>query len=116
MVHSPSVGGEERRANPRVELITRIRVKRLRDVQSYVTRDVSAGGVFISGCDAALGEHVSVEFQADELPGVQVRASALVVRRVTEGDARGVGVQFEEFEEGESSLAKLIGYLLSPKK
>jgi len=116
MVHSRIVGGEERRASPRVELVTRIRVKRLRDVQSYVTRDVSQGGVFIRGCEAHVGERVSVEFQADELPGVQVRASALVVRRVDIGEARGVGVEFEAFEEGESSLSKLIGYLLTPKK
>ena len=78
-----------------------------------VARDLSEGGLFLQGSEAAIGERLIVEFVTDELPGVRFRAEVEVVRRI-EGHEGGAGTRFVRFEEGGTALSKLVTFLLSP--
>lgn len=103
----------ERREHPRARFSRSVRVGTVRELKSMIARDLSEGGLFIAGCDAAVGDRIVVEFEADEIPGARFRAIAEVVRRV-EGADGGVGARFERFEEGGSVLAQLVKFLLAP--
>lgn len=103
----------ERRRHERIPFSRPIKVARLNDIETLVARDLSAGGLFIRGCDAQIGDTMSVDFEAEELPGVRVRAEVTVVRRV-EGADPGVGVQFVRFDDGGTAVEKMIKFLLRP--
>ena len=77
-----------------------------------VARDLSEGGIFLQGCDAAIGERLTIEFLADELPGVRFKAEVEVMRR-TEGPQGGAGTRFVRFEEGGTALTRLVTFLLA---
>lgn len=103
----------DRRQYPRAPFSREVRVGRLTEISTIVARDLSEGGVFLQGCEAAIGEKLMVEFVADELPGVRFRAEVEVVRR-TDGPDGGAGTRFIRFEEGGSALSRLVTFLLKP--
>ena len=102
----------DRRQFPRAPFSREVRVGRLTEISTIVARDLSEGGIFLEGCEAAIGERLTIEFVADELPGVRFKAEVEVVRR-TDGERGGAGTRFVRFEEGGSALSRLVTFLLT---
>lgn len=109
------MSASDRRQFPRAPFSREVRVGRLKEISTIVARDLSEGGIFLEGCDAAIGDTLMVEFVADELPGVRFRAEVEVVRR-NDGPGGGAGTRFLRFEEGGSALSRLVTFLLSPDR
>ena len=106
------MGNDERRQHPRVHFARAVRVERIAEIRTLIARDLSEGGIFLTGIDLAIGERLWVEFEAEELSGVRFRAEVEVVRRVNTAEP-GVGTRFVRFEEGGPAIARLLKFLLS---
>jgi type IV pilus assembly protein PilZ len=93
-------GGAERRRSERAELVVRVDYQTVDELFSDFARNINEGGIFVeSDTPHEVGTTVDLQFK---LPGssepVRVKGTVVRVSPGRDGEAPGMGVEFEDLD------------------